>query len=75
MKTNMRRTLLQTCLLAALFALPAAVQAQDFTYETNNGAITIIGYNGTNNVVTIPDTVNGLRSALLSLREKYGTIK
>jgi hypothetical protein len=59
MKT--KQSLLQTCLLAAvLLALPAVVQAQDYTYETNNGAITITGYIGTNAVVTIPDTINGL---------------
>jgi BspA type Leucine rich repeat region (6 copies) len=60
MKTNMGLSLLQTCLLAAaLLALPAAVQAQ-FTYTTNNGAITITGYTGSGGAVTIPDTINGL---------------
>jgi hypothetical protein len=61
MKTNMSRSLIQTCLLAAvLLALPVEVQAQDFTYETNSSAITITCYIGTNNVVTIPATINGL---------------
>jgi hypothetical protein len=45
--------------LLLLLALPAAVQAQ-FTYTTNNGAITITGYTGTNTAVTIPDTITGL---------------
>lgn len=31
-----------------------------FTYTTNNGAVTITGYAGTNNVVFIPGTISGL---------------
>ena len=42
-----------------LLALPAVVQAQ-FDYTTNDGAITITGYTGTNAVVIIPSTTNGL---------------
>jgi len=42
-----------------LLTLPAAVQAQ-FTYTTNNGAITITGYTGPGGAVTIPSTINGL---------------
>lgn len=38
--------------------LPAVAQAQ-FTFTTNNGAITITGYTGTNATVVIPDTTNG----------------
>ena len=41
-----------------LLALPAVVHAQ-FTFTTNNGAITITGYTGTGGAVTIPDTTNG----------------
>src|SRR5712671_1037629 len=37
---------------------PAVVQAQ-FTFTTNNGAITITGYAGSGGVVAIPDTING----------------
>jgi len=59
MKTNVRRNLIQTCLLAALLALPAVVQAQ-FTYITNNGAIAITGYAGPPWAVTIPTNINGL---------------
>jgi hypothetical protein len=59
MKTNMRGSLIQTCLLTAtLLALPAVVQAQ-FIYITNNGTITITGYIGSGNV-TIPNTIGGL---------------
>ncbi len=46
-------------LLLLLLLLPATVEAQ-FSYETNNGAITITGYTGPPWVVTIPDTMNGL---------------
>ncbi|MGD1089096.1 MAG: leucine-rich repeat domain-containing protein [Verrucomicrobiota bacterium] len=44
--------------LLLLLALPAAVQAQ-FTFTTNNGAITITGYNGTVSTLVIPGTTNG----------------
>ena len=44
--------------LLLLLALPAVVQAQ-FTFTTNNGAITITGYTGPGGAVTIPDTTNG----------------
>jgi hypothetical protein len=46
--------------LMLLLALPAAMRAQNVTYETNNGAITITGYTGPSGAVTIPDTINGL---------------
>jgi len=55
----MKPNLIQTCLLAALLALPAVVQAQ-FNYTTNNGTITITGYTGSGGAVTIPATINGL---------------
>ena len=42
-----------------LLALPAVVQAQ-YTYTTNNGAITITGYTGPGGAVTIPSMTNGL---------------
>ena len=45
-------------LVLLLSAIPAAVQAQ-FTFTTNNGAITITKYTGTGGAVTIPDTTNG----------------
>jgi len=44
-------------LLALLFTLP--VQADDYTYTTNNGAITITGYTGPGGALAIPDTING----------------
>jgi hypothetical protein len=46
-------------LLLLLLTLPAVVQAQDYTYTTNNGAITITGYAGSGGAVTIPRTIDG----------------
>lgn len=43
-----------------LLALPAALQAQDYTCTTNNGTLTITYYDGPGGVVIIPDTINGL---------------
>ena len=45
--------------LLLAFALPVAAQAQ-FTYTTNNGAITLKAYTGSGGAVVIPDQVNGL---------------
>ena len=47
--------------LLLLFLLPTAeVQAQDFKYTTNSGAITITGYTGPGGTVTIPAMINTL---------------
>src|SRR5437899_8516707 len=51
-----RRTFLLGCLL---LATPLAVQAQ-FNYTVTNQTVTITGYTGTNDVVAIPSTINGL---------------
>jgi hypothetical protein len=45
--------------LLLLLTLPAVVQAQ-FTFTTNNGALTITRYTGPGGVVVIPDMTNGL---------------
>lgn len=42
-----------------LLAFPVVVQSQ-FTFTTNNGAITITGYTGSGGAVTIPSSINGL---------------
>ena len=55
-----RFNVLLTLLLLLLLTLPAAVQAEDYTYTTNNGTITITGYTGPGGAVTIPSTINGL---------------
>ena len=44
--------------LALVSLLPATGRAQ-FTFATNNGAITITGYLGTGGAVVIPATTNG----------------
>ena len=53
------RNLSGLALLLLLLTLPAVVQAQ-FTFVTNNGALTITGYTGPGGAVIIPDTTNGL---------------
>jgi hypothetical protein len=56
----MKLNLLQAYLLSAtLLAVPATLQAQ-FNFMTNNGAITITGYTGSDGNVFIPDTITGL---------------
>ncbi len=45
--------------LLLFLALPAVVQAQ-FSFTTNNGAITITGYTGPGGLVTISNTINDL---------------
>jgi hypothetical protein len=55
------RTASAAGLLPLLLLLPAVVQAQDYTYTTNDdNTITITGYTGSGGDVTIPDTINGL---------------
>ena len=49
----------RTGMLLLLLALPTAVQAQ-FTFTTNNGAITITRYTGPGGAVRIPSMTNGL---------------
>jgi len=48
-------------LVLVFFTLSTAVsQAEDYTYTTNNGTITITGYTGPGGAVDIPGTINGL---------------
>src|SRR5213080_418550 len=46
-------------LLLLVLMLPAAMQAQ-FTFATNNGALTITGYTGSGGNITIPSATNGM---------------
>jgi hypothetical protein len=55
----MIRKTLRWLALAVLLALPVAVEAQ-FTFTTNNGAITITRYTGPGGAVVIPGETNGL---------------
>jgi hypothetical protein len=56
---KIRRNLIQPFLLPALLLLARIAQAQ-FTFTTNNGAVTITGYTQVVTAVTIPDTIDGL---------------
>ena len=49
-----------TGLLLPLLLLPLAVQAQDYSWATNNGTITLTAYQGAGGVVSIPDLIDGL---------------
>jgi hypothetical protein len=43
--------------LLLLLTLPAVVQAEDFTYTTDGGTITVTGYTGPGGAVNIPSTI------------------
>lgn len=51
---------LWTLTLLLLLRVPASLEAEDYTYTTNEGAITITGYSGPGGVVNIPGTLSGL---------------
>ncbi len=55
----MRQGLIQICTLLAVLLLPAVAQAQ-FSFTTNNGALTVSKYTGSGGAVTIPSMTNGL---------------
>ena len=60
MKTTRPQTLAaRLLLLLFLLALPAVVQAADYTYTTSNGQLTITRYTGPGGAVVIPATING----------------
>ena len=54
------RLILAAVALAIFTVSTGTVRAQDYTYITNNGTITITKYTGSGGDVTIPDTINGL---------------
>jgi hypothetical protein len=63
MKTTCRKVIAKcssAVCAALLLLLPAVLPAQDYVYTTNNGAITITGYTGSDSEITIPDTIDGL---------------
>ena len=68
MKTKLN--LMQIVLLFAAM-LPAAVQAQ-FTFTTNNDAITITGYTGSDGTGVIPDSTNGYPVTAIADEAFYG---
>ena len=57
-------------LLALLLTLPAIVQGQ-FTVTTNNGTLTITGYDGPGGAVSIPAAINGLPVTSLGNKAFY----
>ena len=61
MITNFRRSGSLVILIAVVVGLqlPSAVQAQ-YTYVTNNSAITITGYTGAGGALTVSNSLNGL---------------
>jgi hypothetical protein len=50
---------LLVAVVAGLVAFPSQAQFE-FDYTINNGTVTIVAYGGTNRVVVIPDTIDGL---------------
>jgi hypothetical protein len=54
-----------------LLTTTSAVQAQDYSYKTNSGALTITGYTGSGGVVTIPGMINGLPVTAIGERAFY----
>ena len=59
MRKLMRLLRFRLAVLTMVLALPVTAQAQ-FSYITNDGAITITWYSGPDGAVTIPASVNGL---------------
>jgi hypothetical protein len=57
--------------LLLLLTLPAALQAEDYTYTTNNGTITITGYTGPDGAVTVPDKITELPVTGIGSRAFY----
>jgi hypothetical protein len=66
-----RRFLASWILPLLLLMAPAMVQAQ-FNFVTNNGAITITKYTGTNTVVVIPGTTNGYPVTSIGFEAFFG---
>ena len=67
---KIKKNLIQLCLLCAAM-LPAVAQAQ-LTFTTNNDAITITGYTGSDGTVVIPDTTNGYPVSAIADYAFYG---
>ena len=63
MKTKIQELILG---LALLLLTPLAAQAQ-FTFVTNNGAITITRYTGSGGAVVIPETIGFNKACLKAL--------
>ena len=68
---NLTGNRLRTWLICVVLLLPAVARAQ-FTFITNNGAITITGYTGPDGTVAIPDSINGLTVTSIGESAFYG---
>jgi hypothetical protein len=53
-------------------SLSLSVTNEDFSYTSTNGAITITGYRGTDNIVSVPSTINGLPVVSIGDAAFYG---
>jgi len=58
--------------LLVLLTLPAVAPAEDYTYTTNRGTITITRYTGPDGDVTIPSTINGYPVTSIEKHAFYG---
>ena len=58
--------------LLLLLAPPVAVQAQDYSYTTGNGQVTITGFAGPGGAVAIPSTIDGLPVTTIGSGAFYG---
>ncbi len=68
MKTAVGSALRGFVLFALVFSgQPGTVAAQDFSFTTNAGTITITRYNGTDGLVTVPGEVGGLPVTMIGL--------
>jgi hypothetical protein len=71
MATHLRISWAAWLMPLLLLTLPVGVQAQ-FTFTTNNGAITIKGYTGVGGAVTIPSATNGWPVTSIGFAAFYG---
>jgi Leucine Rich Repeat (LRR) protein len=59
-RPGLRRRILVSWILPLLLLTLAATGQAQFSFTTNNDAITITGYTGSGGAVSIPSTINGL---------------
>jgi hypothetical protein len=60
MKTCIKQSFVVAALVVVVAVLVACPSEAQFIYTANNGTVTITGYTGTNDVVVIPSTIDGL---------------
>jgi len=57
--------------LALVFQLLASTGQAQFTFATNNGALTVTKYTGSGGAVTVPDTTNGMPVTSIGYKSFY----